>query len=119
MTDGPPDLPDHDSTMISPLRVFEPSARRAATVVVVQGRDLGRHFALRRNRVVLGRGGTADVVLQDKEISRAHAAIEGVRLGAEVLYRLVDLGSTNHLYVNGRQVESHVLVDGDKIALGD
>jgi diguanylate cyclase (GGDEF)-like protein len=113
-----PALPDHDRTLISPLRAADASSRRAATVVVVQGPDLGRHFPLRRNRVVLGRGESADIILQDKEISRAHAAIEGMRLGDETLFRLVDLGSTNHVFVNGQQAESHLLADGDKIRLG-
>jgi two-component system, cell cycle response regulator len=111
--------PDHDRTLISPLRALDPSSRQAATVIVVQGPDIGRHFPLRRNRVVLGRGEAADIVLQDKEISRAHAAIEGMRLGGETIYRLVDLGSTNHVFVNGEQVDVHLLADGDKVRLGD
>jgi two-component system, cell cycle response regulator len=117
--DGEPVTGDHDRTLISPRRDFEPSQRQAATVVVVQGPDLGRAFPLRRNRVVLGRGEAADVLLHDKEISRAHAAIESIRLGGDTLYRVVDLGSTNHIFVNGEQVESHLLADGDKIRLGD
>lgn len=113
------ELPDHDETLVSRSRTIEPSSKRVATLVVVQGSELGRHYPLRRNRVVLGRGDTADVLLRSKEISRAHAAIEGLRLGAEMVYRLIDLASTNHLFVNGRQVETRVLADGDKIQLGD
>lgn len=109
---------DHDRTMISSRRPMEATARQVATLVVVRGPELGRHFPLRRNRVVLGRGDGADVVLQDKEISRAHASIDGLRMGPDTLYRLSDLGSTNHVFVNGKQVETHLLVDGDKIQLG-
>jgi diguanylate cyclase (GGDEF)-like protein len=114
-----PDLPDHDATLISRAPAFEASTKRVATLVVVSGTDIGRHYPLRRNRVVIGRGETADVLLHSKEISRAHAAIEGMRMGAETIYRLTDLASTNHLFVNGRQVEAHVLTDGDKVQLGD
>jgi pSer/pThr/pTyr-binding forkhead associated (FHA) protein len=111
--------PDHDRTLISSSPAFEGSSKRAATLVVVRGEDLGRQFPLRRNRVVLGRGETADVLLRSREISRAHAAIEGLRLGSETIYRLTDLASTNHIFVNGRQVETHVLTDRDKLQLGD
>jgi len=113
------ELPDADETLVSSSPTIEPSSKRVATLVVVRGSDLGRHFPLRRNRVVLGRGDTADVLLQSKQISRAHAAIEGLRLGNEMVYRLSDLASTNHLFVNGQQVEAHLLADGDKIQLGD
>jgi two-component system, cell cycle response regulator len=113
------ELPDADETLISRSPAIEPSSKRVATLVVVRGNDLGRHYPLRRNRVVIGRGATADVLLQSKQISRAHAAIEGLRLGSEMVYRLSDLASTNHIFVNGRQVDAHVLSDGDKIQLGD
>jgi two-component system, cell cycle response regulator len=86
--------------------------------VVVRGPEIGRHFPLRRNRVVLGRSESADVALRSKEISRAHAAIEALHLGNETLYRLTDLESTNHTFVNGSQIEAHPLSDGDKIHLG-
>ncbi len=123
MPENPEDDPsapqlDADATHISTSRAVEATARRMATLVVVQGTEIGRHYPLRRSRVVLGRGDAADIVLPDREISRAHAAIEGVRMGSEMLYRLSDLGSTNHLYVNGKQTDAHLLADGDKIQLG-
>jgi len=114
-----PALPDHDKTEISRLDPIEPHAKLVATLVVVRGPDIGRSYPLRRNRVVLGRGENADILLPDKQISREHALIEGLRMGEETLYRLADLGSTNHVFVNGRRTESHPLSDGDKIQLGD
>ena len=112
--------PDHDAdaTVISTSRAVEATPKRMATLVVVQGAEIGRHFPLRRSRVVMGRAVAADIMLPDREISRAHAAIEGVRLGSETLFRINDLGSTNHIYVNGQQVEAHLLADGDKVQLG-
>ena len=109
---------DADATQISVGGAMEEPARRVATLVVVQGAEIGRHYPLRRNRVVLGRSEAADVMLPDKEVSRLHAAIEGVRLGSETLFRLMDLGSTNRLFVNGRTIEAHLLVEGDKIQIG-
>lgn len=122
---GPPEggpegaLPDFDATLVSTSAAIEATSKRLATLVVVLGSDIGRHYPLRRNRVVLGRGETADVMLPHKKVSRAHAAIEGIRLGGDTLYRITDLGSTNHIFVNGQQVESHLLADGDKVQLGD
>jgi diguanylate cyclase (GGDEF)-like protein len=116
--EGAASLPDHDATVISTSGSIEGTARRVATLVVVRGPEIGRHYPLRRNRVILGRGDTADVLLRDKQISRLHAAIEGLRIGDQALYRLLDLESTNHVFVNGERTENHVLVDGDKIQLG-
>jgi two-component system, cell cycle response regulator len=111
--------PDHDATMVCASRTIEASYKQVATLVMVQGPEIGRHYPLRRNRVSLGRGDQADIVLRDKQVSRLHARIETLRLGDETLYRLTDLASTNHVFVNGRQIESHPLVGGDKIHLGE
>ena len=110
---------DLDATVISTARQIEASSRRLATLVVVRGVEIGRHYPLRRSRVVLGRGRRADVRLPHNEISRAHAVIEALRWGNETIYRLSDLGSTNAVFVNGQRVERHVLGPGDKIQLGD
>ena len=115
----PSSLPDDDATIISSRRNVEGPSKRVATLVVVRGADIGRHYPLRRNRVVLGRGDVADVVLPDKEISRAHAVIEALRLLGELRHHLIDLESTNHVYVNGQRVTTHLLEDGDKVLLGD
>jgi diguanylate cyclase (GGDEF)-like protein len=60
-------------------------------------------------------------MLRDKRISRSHAKID---LQYELQkqkpsYCIVDLGSTNHVYVNGKQIQSHMLSNDDKIQLGD
>jgi diguanylate cyclase (GGDEF)-like protein len=115
---APPAALDLDATVVSSLRI-ETSTRRLATLVVVKGVEIGRHYPLRRNRVVLGRGEGADVMIPHKEISRAHAMIEALRMGGETIHRLSDLGSTNRVFVNGQPVERHVLASGDKIQLGD
>ena len=115
---GGASLPDHDATVISTSGSIDSGTKRVATLVVLRGVEIGRHYPLRRNRVVLGRGEAADVRLRDKEISRSHAAIEGLRIGGDIHYRLIDLGSTNHVFVNGRRSENQLLIDGDKIQLG-
>ena len=64
--------------------------------------------------VVLGRSREADVRVADVNVSRRHAELrqEGTA------YWIVDLGSTNGLEVNGKQVERERLRDGDRITLG-
>ena len=48
---------------------------RRLSLAVLQGKDSGRIFLVEKPRVILGRG-DADVVLNDTEVSRQHAAIE-------------------------------------------
>ncbi len=71
-----------------------PPSRRVS-LAVLQGKDSGRIFPVDKPLVVLGRA-DSDVVLNDPEISRQHAAIE-VHGGKVVLK---DLGSTNGTFIN-------------------
>ena len=114
-----PSLPDHDSTVVSTQRTVEMPSKRVGTLVVVRGAEIGRIYPLRRSRVVLGRGQVADIVLPDREVSRTHIAIEAIRVGTDIAFRLIDLDSTNHVFVNGVQTASCMLQDGDKIHLGE
>ena len=98
---------------------FDSKARRTATLVVMNGPEIGHDFPLRRSEVVIGRGEDTDVMLRHREVSRHHAKIEVIHFGGETLYRITDLGSTNGVLINGEQLATHVLVDGDKIHLGD
>lgn len=73
----------------------------------------GRSYDL-AGTVVAGRSGDCGIVLDDPNISRRHAEF---RLrGAD--WHVVDLGSTNGIKVNGRQVGSARLEDGDRVTLG-
>ncbi len=62
----------------------------------------------------IGRSGAADVQLDDPTVSRRHALLH--RTQGSV--RLLDDRSLNGVFVNGERVESHVLVDGDQVAIG-
>jgi DNA-binding response OmpR family regulator len=66
--------------------------------------------------VTMGRAPECDLVLDYSYISRVHARIEQTR----EQYLLVDAGSTNGTFINGRRVqEMQVLESGDQIAMGD
>lgn len=86
-----------------------------ATIVQVSGGAAGSEYELDRARITLGRGPDTDLVFDDTAMSREHAALE---LGDDG-YRVVDLGSTNGVLVNGAQVSTADLKHGDRLQLGD
>ena len=63
----------------------------------------------------IGRGIGADVVLEDRSVSRRHAVIT-CRDGEVVL---LDDRSLNGVWVNGERVRQATLRDGDAVAVGD
>lgn len=66
---------------------------------------------------LIGRNDPANLVIHSPRISRQHAHITRTAVGA---YELVDLGSQNGTFVNGRQLDNlpHTLQDGDEIVFG-
>lgn len=64
--------------------------------------------------VTLGRSRTADLTLDDSSVSGLHAEI---RTGVSLI-ELVDLGSHNGTYLNGRRVMHVTVQPGDEIRLG-
>ena len=72
-------------------------------------------IALGEGSLRLGRGIGADVVLEDRSVSRRHALIT-CRDGEVVV---LDDRSLNGVHVNGERVGQATLRDGDAIALGD
>jgi len=65
----------------------------------------------------IGRGDGCAVMLEGRSVSRLHALIQR-REGGD--YSLVDLGSRNGSFVNGRRVSVPVLLrDGDRLVFGD
>jgi len=64
--------------------------------------------------ITIGRSPGNMVVLNHPQVSGHHAQLEQVQGG----YRIVDHGSTNHVYVNAQQVSSQLLKPGDEIRIG-
>ena len=95
--------------------------RTNASLIVLQGAEIGRDFRLRRGTVLIGRGIEVDIRIPDDLASREHARIE-FSYDSEtqcVTFHLVDLQSTNHSFVNWRRVDRVALQDGDKIQIGE
>ncbi|MFI5361545.1 MAG: adenylate/guanylate cyclase domain-containing protein [Elusimicrobiota bacterium] len=70
-----------------------------------------------RGAFTLGRGKDNDVVLADIRVSRSHALLRPFARGK---YFLLDMGSANGTFLNGRLVTNPVeLKDGDAITIAD
>ena len=89
-------------------------AEPQAFVCVASGFYEGLAWPLDRPSTVVGRGRSADLVLNEATISRAHALF-GFEAGAAFVQ---DLGSTNGTLINGERVQRRVLVDGDELRMG-
>jgi hypothetical protein len=86
------------------------TGRRRA--IVVAG---GKRLVVPAGGAVIGRSRDSDIVLDDSNVSRRHAEISP----SGQSWLIQDLGSTNGVRVNGRQVNGpHPLESGDRIELG-
>jgi len=92
-----------------------------ASLIVLDGAEIGRDFRLRKRSMVLGRSPEADIRVLDNGASRAHARIDRAwnPLDRVSVYGITDLGSTNRTFVNSALIDRVQLEDGDKIQIGD
>jgi hypothetical protein len=108
----PPPLPPSDPMMPAGAPMYGSARGRAAATLTLSYN--GRHLDVTKERFILGRSKTqADLVLEDPNVSRQHAAIE--RVGNEWI--LADLGSTNGCYIDGQRVSRRPIADGDVIEI--
>lgn len=68
--------------------------------------------------VVIGRGSDADLRVNDPGISRRHAQVEVSGSGLDMRYRIIDLGSTNGIQVDGSKVREATLRAGSTVQIG-
>ncbi len=90
-------------------------AARVPTLTLLRGGLPGRMYRIQRDRLRIGRPPDCEIQLDDGGISRVHAM---VRIGSGDSIEIVDHGSTNGTFVNGRRVDGAPLRDGDKVQLG-
>jgi len=89
--------------------------RDRCTLTLLAGPNVGRIVAVPAEGLVVGRGGDADLRIDDAGLSRCHARL--FRMGDGTYVQ--DLGSTNGSWVDGAPVRGAVLVsDGSRVALG-
>lgn len=73
-----------------------------------------RPIPLGAPQITIGRGPDNMVVLQHPQVSARHARL----IQNQGTYSIVDMGSTNHVYVNGQRVTNQRLKAGDEIRIG-
>ena len=86
----------------------------ASLVAILDGAEGGRRVEV-AGQLIVGRGGDAGLVIEDPEISRAHAVLASTGEGLEI----EDLGSLNGTWVNGERITGAMhLAPGDVIKVG-
>ena len=85
------------------------------TLKVFRGNELVRTEQFTREIIKIGRLATAHLVLDDEKISRIHSVIEVAPDGA---ISIIDMGSAEGTFVNGRKVSRGAIRPGDQITLG-
>lgn len=83
--------------------------------MVKQGKEPGRVFEIRGDRLTIGRSRDSDIFLEDLAVSRLHATVYREPDGQ---YVVRDENSANGTTVNGARISEHVLEEGDDIGLG-
>lgn len=78
----------------------------------------GRAHNLTAAVTVIGRDASADLVVDDPGVSRRHAEVRITHDGPHQQVLVRDLGSTNGSYVNGDQVGTEQLTEGDRLTVG-
>ena len=70
-------------------------------------------FTLKEN-VSIGRSPSNDLVLKAAKVSRQHAAINKYK----DKFVVIDLKSSNGVFVNGKKVDEQTLEEGDEVSVG-
>jgi signal transduction histidine kinase len=86
-----------------------------ASLYVIAGTDEGKRYELNTAVVGLGREANSAIRLHDTEASRRHAEL---RLLPNGTHQLVDLGSSNGTFLNGKMIKDAVVKPGDEIRIG-
>jgi len=81
---------------------------------VLSGKETGRLVELSPKRLSIGRG-KADVIVNDPKVSRHHADLDWTEKG----FVLIDLKSTNGIFVNDEKIDQKLLSSDDVITVGD
>jgi len=88
--------------------------RTLRTMATVTIDDVHHDVILKGARMVVGRLGECDICLADANVSREHAAFVAVQEG----WAILDLDSTNGIFVNEHRVPKALLKDGDVVRIG-
>jgi len=110
-----PPLPSLNTTPSAPAPAPAPVPALKATLTMADG----SRIALRPGVISVGRSAESTIPLNDTNVSRRHAELRLRGEGADAVWVLVDLGSTNGTLINGVKVNGEqVLRKNDAIVFG-
>lgn len=104
-------LTEETEIPVIPVQVYS----RPHVLQQIRGPLSPQIIELTGDNLVLGRSPEADIRIPSSALSRQHMRIERYQGG----YRVVDLESSNGVYLNEIRVHSAVLRDGDTLQLGN
>jgi two-component system, cell cycle response regulator len=105
-----------ETWVTAPDRPVSISNRNACLVhIYPTGAGMGTRYSLGESPLVIGRGSTCEILINDHSVSRRHARIQP---GADGYYA-VDLQSTNGTFVNDVPASMCRLKDGDYLRVGN
>ncbi|MFH1230273.1 MAG: FHA domain-containing protein [Planctomycetota bacterium] len=108
MTDGIPVAPDLNDKIIKKIE-------QTPILKITHQDGKEESIVLKEHPITFGRGATNTIEIpSDVKLSREHCRIEY----KDGKYEIVDLDSSNGIYVNNQKVKSHCLNAGDKILIG-
>jgi two-component system cell cycle response regulator len=116
---GVPELAPEDETIaVSAQRksqeIVPPVLQQRTVIKVLTGHEAGRVYVVAVDELVVGRGSTCDLRIDDSSLSRAHCRIHKTN-GS---FFVEDLGSRNGTQVDGMRIKAPVLLqDGSLIQL--
>ncbi|HKL49970.1 MAG TPA: FHA domain-containing protein [Wenzhouxiangellaceae bacterium] len=94
------------------------SERELASLVLLtshpESQQAGTVFRLSSDRLTIGRSSVCDLSIDEPSMSSEHARL----VFSDQAWRVINLLSTNGVFVNDEKVFSHRLHDGDEIRLG-
>ena len=119
---APQPQPQAQPRMAAETVVFA-GGQQAATPMPAQAAVRARLIATTHNRaydlasarLLIGRESKNDIAVHDVNASRTHAEL---RFEPQGVWTITDLGSTNGTLVNGREVATQPLSEGDRITIG-
>jgi predicted component of type VI protein secretion system len=98
----------------APTASVTPAPAAPARFATVSVSGIDHDVVLQGDRVVVGRLGSCDICLTDRNVSRQHAAFVSGPAG----WSIADLDSTNGTLLNGAPVARKTLRDGDIVTVG-
>ena len=86
------------------------------TLKVFKGDELVTSKDYDRDIIKIGRLSSAHLVLDDEKVSRIHSVIE---VAPDGTLSIIDMGSVEGTFVNGKRVNKGSLVFGDEVKVGN